>query len=158
MARERKYEKEKQTHFAKTHQRVMKGHYMTDVDRLQIIDTENQVYQQYTYRKDAAFVRRFIEVKSRKSQRIIDSINGDRIEPQFQAQAMVVAELNGFRKAQVPPTPLCEYLIVIEDFGDFPYEVWKCDCTYSTGELSFEYQGKVYNDQEYQAHFTASRT
>lgn len=158
MARERKFEIEKQTHFAKTHQRVMKGHYMTDVDRLQIIDTENQVYQQYTYDKKAPFVRRFIEVKSRKSQRIIDSLNGDRVEPQHQAQAIMVAELNGFRKAQVPPTPLCEYLIVIEDFNDFPYEIWKCDATYATGELTFEFQGKVYDDKEFQARFNTSRT
>ncbi|MGY8866641.1 MAG: hypothetical protein ACKVJK_13605, partial [Methylophagaceae bacterium] len=51
MARQRKYDLDKQTHFAKTHSEVLKGVYMTDVDSLQIIDTENKLYDEYVYTK-----------------------------------------------------------------------------------------------------------
>jgi hypothetical protein len=154
MARERKFEKEKQTHFAKTHQRVMKGHYMTDVDSIQLIQTENKLYQQYTYINNIPTVRRLIEIKSRKTQRFLDSVSGERIEPQFQSQAYMVAELNAFRREH--NIPLCEYLIVIQDYNDFPYEVWKCDTTFGTGELNFEYQCKIYDDEEYISYFNTS--
>ena len=67
MTRKRKYDLDKQSHFARTHQEVMDNHYLTDIDSLQIIDTENQVYQHYTYVNSMPIVPRIIEVKSRMS-------------------------------------------------------------------------------------------
>jgi len=155
MARERQFEKDKQTDFAKTHQRVMKGHYMTDIDSIQIVDTENQMYHQYTYKKGTPIVRRFIEVKNRKSQYIVDVFSGERKpSQQMLVQSNTVAELNCFRAAQ--DMPKVEYLIVIQDHNEYPYEVWKCDTTFGTGELSFDYQCKVYDDKEYVEYFTTS--
>ena len=67
MTRKRKYDLDKQSHLARTHQEVMDNHYLTDIDSLQIIDTENQVYQHYTYVNSMPIVPRIIEVKSRMS-------------------------------------------------------------------------------------------
>lgn len=155
MARERKYSLDEQTDFAKTHSRVMRGHYMTDIDSIQIVDTENKMYHQYTYKKGTPIVRRFIEVKERKSQYIIDVFSGERKpSQQMLVQSNTVAELNQFRKQQ--GMPLVEYVIVIQDFNAYPYEVWKCDTTFGTGALDFTYQTKVYTDEEYKDYFTTS--
>ena len=133
MARERKYQKEQQTDFAKTHQRVMQGHYMTDIDSTQIVDTENQMYHQYTYKNGSPIVRRFIEVKERNSTYISNIFNG--LNPPSQqmiVQSNTVAELNAFRKAK--ELPLVDYLIVVQNYNAYPYDVWKCNTTFGTGE------------------------
>lgn len=155
MARERRYKKDEQTDFAKTHQRVMQRHYMTDIDSIQIVDTENQMYHQYTYKKGTPIVRRFIEVKERKSQYLTDVFSGER-QPnqQMLVQSNTVAELNAFRKQQ--DMPLVDYVIVIQDFEQYPYEIWRCNTTFGTGELTFKYECKVYDDDEYKAYFTTS--
>ena len=155
MARQRQYNLEEQTHFAKTHQKVMQGHYMTDVDSIQIVDTENQMYHQYTYKKGTPIVRRFIEVKERMSKYLADVFSGDR-QPnqQMLVQSNTVAELNGFRKLNNMPD--VEYIIVVQDFNEYPYEIWKCDTTFGTGQLHFKYETKIYDDQEYKAYFTTN--
>jgi|TARA_B110000858_G_scaffold130488_1_gene148365 hypothetical protein len=93
MTRERKHDLDKQTHFARTHQEVMDNHYLTDIDSLQIIDTENEVYQHYTYINAIPVVRRIIEVKSRMSEHLKAMFSGE-IQPtqQVKAQAYMVAE------------------------------------------------------------------
>jgi len=155
MSRERKYDKEQQTHFAKTHQRVMKGHYMTDIDSLQIYDTENQVYQQYTYLKSTPLVRRIIEVKSRMSNHLHDMFTGE-IKPteQVRAQAYFVAEVNQFRKRV--NYPKCDYYFVVMDFDNFPYNIYNVTTTFGTGEVIFNKLGTASNEAEYLKYFTTS--
>jgi hypothetical protein len=155
MARERKYEKDKQTHFAKTHQRVMKHHYMTDIDSIQIVDTENQMYHQYTYKNGTPIVRRIIEVKSQSSTYLQNILSG--MKPPSQqmiVQSNTVAELNAFRKQQ--GMPLAQYVIVIQDYNKFPYNIWHCDTSFGSGKLNFEHRGKVECDEEFEAYFTTS--
>lgn len=155
MARERQYEIDKQTDFAKTHQRVMRGHYMTDIDSIQIVDTENQMYHQYTYKKGTPIVRRFIEVKSQNSTYLQNILEG--VKPPSQqmiVQSNTVAELNAFRRQQ--DMPLVQYVIVIQDYNKYPYDIWHCDTTFGTGELNFEYRGRIECDEEYEAYFTTS--
>ena len=93
MARQRKHDLDKQTHFARTHQEVMNNHYLTDIDSLQIMDTENEVYQHYTYINAIPVVRRIIEVKSRMSEHLKAMFSGE-VQPtqQVKAQAYMVAE------------------------------------------------------------------
>ena len=155
MSRERKYEKEKQTHFAKTHQKVMKGHYMTDIDKLQICDSENQVYQQYTYLKSKPLVRKIIEVKSRMSNHLHNMFTGE-IKPteQVRAQAYMVAELNQVRKAENKPK--CEYYFVVMDFDNYPYNIYNVTTTFGTGEVIFNKLGTANNDIEYAQYFNSS--
>ena len=155
MSRERKYEKEQQTHFARTHQKVMKGHYMTDIDSLQIYDTENQVYQQYTYLKSTPLVRRFIEVKSRMSNHLHNMFTGE-IKPteQVRAQAYFVAEVNQFRKRV--SYPKCDYYFVVMDFDNFPYNIYNVTTTFGTGEVIFNKLGTASNEAEYLKYFTTS--
>jgi len=155
MSRERKYEKEQQTHFARTHQKIMKGHYMTDIDRLQICDAENQVYQQYTYLKSKPLVRKIIEVKSRMSNHLHNMFTGE-IKPteQVRAQAYMVAELNQVRKAENKPK--CEYYFVVMDFDSFPYNIYNVTTTSGTGEVNFIKLGTASNEAEYLKYFTTT--
>lgn len=153
MARERRYEKDKQTAFAKTHQRVMKGHYMTDIDSLQIIDTENQMYHQYTYKKGSPIVRRIIEVKSRMSDYLSAIFSGNKPpSQQMIVQSNTVAELNAFRLQK--NLPKVDYIIVVQDFNEYPYKIWKVDTTFGSGELTFTYSSTVWNDTEYNDYFS----
>ena len=155
MARERQYEKDKQTDFARRHQEVMRGHYMTDIDNIQVIDTENQMYLQYTYKKGTCIARRYIEVKSRNStylQNILDGIKPP--SQQMIVQSNTVAELNAFRKQQ--GMPLVQYVIVIQSNNDLPYDIYECSTTFGTGKIDFTYKGRVECDEEYNAYFTTS--
>ena len=153
MARQRKYDLDKQTHFAKTHRELMKGHYMTDMDSIQIINTENQLYNQYTYINGVPIIQRLIEVKSRMTKFIKYIFEGKtKPNPQIKSQAYMVAELNAFRKQT--NYPLMDYWFVIEDEGEYPYEIWKVTTTFGTGEIHFKQIGEVMNDTEYKAFFT----
>lgn len=154
MARKREYDKEKQTQFAKTHQKLdMKSHYMTDIDSIQIVDTENQMYHQYTYKNGSPIVKRVIEVKSRMSNYLKAQLTGKQPpSQQMIVQSNTVAEMNGFR-ASKGLTPV-EYLIVVYDFNEYPYEVYRCNTTFGTGNLEISFVASLWNDTEYQAFFT----
>ena len=157
MARERKHDLDKQTHFAKTHREVMKGHYMTDVDSLQIVNTENQSYEQYNYikinGKSIPDIRRYIEVKSRMSKHL-EKMFAKEIEPtqQVVAQAYFIAQANAFKRAN--KLPEVDYWFVVEDLGEYPYEIWNVTTTFGTGAIHFKQIGEVMNDTEYKAFFT----
>ena len=155
MARQRKHDLDKQTHFARTHQEVMDNHYLTDIDSLQIMDTENEVYQHYTYINAIPVVRRIIEVKSRMSEHLKAMFSGE-VQPtqQVKAQAYMVAELNGFRRQS--KWPLMEYYFVVEDFNEYPYSVWNVTTTRGTGEIQFKQIATIYNHQDYKTFFTTS--
>jgi hypothetical protein len=158
MARQRKYDLDKQTHFAKTHREVMKGVYMSDVDSLQIIDTENQVYHQNRYDNrinsfygTTPLVRRTIEVKYKMSDYLKRMFAGE-IEPSNQviAQAYFIAEANAFKRER--KLPEVDYWFVVENEGKFPYEIWSVT-TFPTGELQFKQIGTVMDKAEYNAFF-----
>tara|TARA_B110000285_G_C15016155_1_gene559172 strand:- start:679 stop:1149 length:471 start_codon:yes stop_codon:yes gene_type:complete len=155
MARERKYELDKQTHFAKTHRAVMKDHYMTDIDSLQIINTENQVYQQYTYINSIPMVRRIIEVKSRMSKSLQYMFDGTTTpNAQVKSQAYMVAEINAFRRQT--NYPQMEYYYVVQDLNEYPYSIWNVTTTFGTGAIQFKEMAEVHNDKDFQAFFSTS--
>ena len=161
MARQRKHELDKQTHFARTHSRVMKGVYMSDVDSLQIIDTENQVYHQNHYDNNIKSfygtsipeIRRTIEVKYKMSDYLKGVFAGD-ITPSNQviAQAYFTAQVNVFRREHKYPEAV--YWFVVENEGEYPYEIWNVwTIPYGTGEIHFKQIGTVMNDEQYNAFF-----
>ena len=160
MARQRKLDLDKQTHFARTHSRVMKGVYMSDIDSLQIIDTENQVYHQNHYDNNIKSfygtvpeIRRTIEVKYKMSDYLKGVFSGD-ITPSNQviAQAYITAQVNVFRREHKRPEVV--YWFVVEDEGEYPYEIWNAwTIPYGTGEIHFKQIGTVMNDEQYNAFF-----
>lgn len=160
MARQRKHELDKQTHFARTHSRILKGVYMTDVDSLQIIDTENQVYHQNHYDNNIKSfygtsipeIRRTIEVKYKMSDYLKGVFAGD-ITPSNQviAQAYFTAQVNVFRREHKYPEAV--YWFVVENEGEYPYEIWSVTTTFGTGEIHFKQIGEVMNDEQYNAFF-----
>lgn len=152
MQRKRKFNKEEQTHFAKKHS-LLDGVYMTDFDGYSttLSNTENKTYAEWTYNSSRSMIiNRFVETKTRKSAYIESILNGER-EPSQQLFAFVTmaSELNAFRKANNQPTIDC--LLVIEDFGDYPYEIYKMEN--NKGTIRFEYIGKVFDDTEYRQMF-----
>ena len=153
MQRKRKYNKEQQTHFAKKHQSLLDGVYMSDVDGFTttLTNSENEVYMEWTYTSNSILtVNRFVETKSRKSEYIQAVLNGER-KPSQQLYAFVsiTTELNAFRKAN--KQPLVDCLLVIEDFGDYPYEVYRM--TQKGKDLGFTFLGRVFDDKEYKQMF-----
>jgi hypothetical protein len=162
MAQQRKrfYNQDEQTHFAKKHS-LLDKQYMSDFDAMStqttsgdvtFNDSENQRYFEYKYTSESTpLVTRFIETKSRKSGYITDVLNGE-IQPseQFKAYATLTTELNAFRKAN--KMPIVECLLVIEDFGEYPYEIYRVSQIIG-GEVQFEFIGKVYNDEQYREMF-----
>lgn len=152
MQRKRKYNKQEQTHFAKKHS-LLDGVYMSDVDGFTttLTNSENEVYMEWTYTSNSTMtINRFVETKSRKSEYIQAVIKGER-KPSQQLYAFVslTTELNAFRKAN--GQPLVDCLLVIEDFGEYPYEVYRM--TQKGKDLGFTFLGRVFDDKEYKQMF-----
>ena len=153
MSRERKYNKDEQTHFAKKHKALLNGVYMSDVDGFTttVTKSENEVYMEWTYNTNSTLsINRFVETKSRKTEYIKAVLKGER-KPSQQLYAFVslTTELNAFRKAN--NLPLTECLLVIEDFGDYPYEVYRM--SQKGKDLDFKFIGRVFDDKEYKQMF-----
>ncbi len=152
MQRKRKFNKQEQTHFAKKHS-LLDGVYMSDVDGFTttLTNSENEVYMEWTYTSNSTMtINRFVETKSRKSEYIQAVIKGER-KPSQQLYAFVslTTELNAFRKAN--GQPLVDCLLVIEDFGEYPYEVYRM--TQKGKDLGFTFLGRVFDDKEYKQMF-----
>jgi len=152
MQRKRKFNKQEQTHFAKKHS-LLDGVYMSDVDGFTttLTNSENEVYMEWTYTSNSTMtINRFVETKSRKSEYIQAVIKGDR-KPSQQLYAFVslTTELNAFRKAN--GQPLADCLLVIEDFGEYPYEVYRM--AQKGKDLEFTFLGRVFDDKEYKQMF-----
>ena len=152
MQRKRKFNKQEQTHFAKKHS-LLDGVYMSDVDGFTttLTNSENEVYMEWTYTSNSTMtINRFVETKSRKSEYVQAVIKGER-KPSQQLYAFVslTTELNAFRKAN--GQPLVDCLLVIEDFGEYPYEVYRM--TQKGKDLGFTFLGRVFDDKEYKQMF-----
>lgn len=152
MQRKRKFNKQEQTHFAKKHS-LLDGVYMSDVDGFTttLTNSENEVYMEWTYTSNSTMtINRFVETKSRKSEYIQAVIKGER-KPSQQLYAFVTltTELNAFRKAN--GQPLADCLLVIEDFGEYPYEVYRM--AQKGKDLEFTFLGRVFDDKEYKQMF-----
>ena len=139
MQRKRKFNKQEQTHFAKKHS-LLDGVYMSDVDGFTttLTNSENEVYMEWTYTSNSTMtINRFVETKSRKPSQ------------QLYAFVSLTTELNAFRKAN--GQPLVDCLLVIEDFGEYPYEVYRM--TQKGKDLGFTFLGRVFDDKEYKQMF-----
>ena len=92
----------------------------------------------------------FVETKSRKSEYIKAILEGEKPpSQQLYAFVSVTTELNAFRKAN--NQPLVDFLLVIEDFGEYPYEVYRI--TQKGMDLGFTFIGRVFDDKEYKQMF-----
>jgi hypothetical protein len=154
MAKKRMFKDNKATHFSEKHRDLMNGVYMTDIDSMQIVDMENQVYNQYTYINSMPYCRRIVEVKHRKTKMMEAVIQGEPnaiLQTSMQVQAVTAAELSAFRRQNNMPE--VDYWILFQDNGEYPYEIWKCYAESKTGVIKFEYQSTVYDDVQYRYQF-----
>jgi hypothetical protein len=146
--RERKFEIDKQTSFAKNHSVLGSKCLLTDIDAIQ--STENEFYNEYWYESGKPILRRFIEVKYKFTNYIKNQIKRiEKINTQTQMFSYMVYELNQYRKQN--NLPLAEFYYIIQTDGDFPYYVFNVRGINS--ELKFEYKGKVENLKDYSLMF-----
>lgn len=142
--RERVFEKDKQTSFAKNHSVLGSKCLLTDIDAIQ--STENEFYNEYWYDNGKPMLRRFIEVKYKLTKYIKNQIKRiEKINTQTQMFSYMVYELNQYRKQN--NLPLAEFYYIIQTDGDFPYYVF--NVVGINSELKFEYKGKVENLKDY---------
>jgi hypothetical protein len=146
--RERIYEKDKQTSFAKNHSVLGSKCLLTDIDAIQ--STENEFYNEYWYENGNPILKRFIEVKFKKTEYIVNQIKRNcSINSQTQMFSYLVYEINQYRKTK--NLPLAEFYYVIQTFGELPYYVFNVIGINSN--LKFEYLGKIKDLSEYEKLF-----
>jgi hypothetical protein len=146
--RERKFDKDKQTSFAKNHSVLGSNCLLSDIDAVQ--STENEFYNEYWYENGKPILKRLIEVKYKPTEYIKRQIKRiDILNAQTQMFSYLIYEINQFRKSQ--NLPLAEFYYIIQTDGDFPYYVF--NVTGINSELKFEYIGKVKNILDYKILF-----
>ena len=142
--RDRKFEIDKQTSFAKNHKHLGSKSLLTDVDAIQ--STENEFYNEDWYNNGQPIIRRFIEVKFKPSEYIKKQITREsELNSQTKMFSYLVYEINQFRKSN--NIPLTEFYYVIQTNGDFPYYVY--DVTGINSDLKFNYISKVEDLEQY---------
>lgn len=142
--RERKFEIDNQTSFAKNHSVLGKKCLLTDIDAIHL--TENEFYNEYWYESGKPILKRFIEVKYKKTDYIVSQIKKEsKLNSQTQMFSYLVYEINQFRITQ--GLPLAEFFYIIQTNGEMPYYVYRVVGINS--ELKFKYIGEVKNIEGY---------
>jgi hypothetical protein len=136
--RERKFEIDKQTSFAKNHSVLGSNCLLSDIDAVQ--STENEFYNEYWYENGKPILKRLIEVKYKPTNYIKRQIKRiDRLNTQTEMFSYLIYEINQFRKLQ--DLPLAEFYYIIQTNGEMPYYIY--NVVGINSELKFEYIGKV---------------
>ena len=134
-----------QTHFSKEFYK-MGGEYMTDIDSLQIVDTENQIYNHFNYVKGQPVVRKFIEVKYDLTEDVKRQVKHiDKPKAQTYAIAVTVFEMNCYRRDQ--NKPLADFYYVVQTKGDYPYYIFTV--TIEDAIVKYNYKCVVENFEDY---------
>lgn len=142
--RNRVFEKDKQTSFAKNHSVLGSRCLLTDIDAVQL--TENEFYNEYCYDNGNPILKRVIEVKYKPTDYIRRQVaRVDKLNSQTQVFSYMVYEINQFRKLQ--GLPLAEFYYIIQTDGEMPYYVF--NVVGVNNELRFDYKGKVESIEEY---------
>lgn len=144
--RQRIYDKGNQTSFAKNHSLLGSKSLLTDVDSVQIVETENIIYNQYKFVGSNPLLHRIIEVKYKPSEYIKKQIlKQEPTNSQTKVFLSVINELNGFRRDKEQKE--AEFYLVIQSDGDLPYFVYNITGNYQN--VNYNYVGKVENEQQY---------
>lgn len=144
--RERKYNIEEQTSFAKNHSLLGSKSLLTDIDSIQIAETENTIYNQYKFINNQPLLHRIIEVKYKPSDYIKKQLlKQEATNSQTKLFVSVMNELNGYR---VDSNKLkVEFYLVIQSNGILPYFVY--NVTGNNNSVNYEYKGIVNNEDDY---------
>lgn len=144
--RERKYNIEEQTSFAKNHSLLGSKSLLTDIDSIQIAETENTIYNQYKFINSQPLLHRIIEVKYKPSDYIKKQLlKQEATNSQTKLFVSVMNELNGYR---VDSNKLkVEFYLVIQSNGILPYFVY--NVTGNNNSVNYEYKGIVNNEDDY---------
>jgi hypothetical protein len=144
--RERKYNIEEQSSFAKNHSLLGSKSLLTDVDSIQIAETENAIYNQYKFVNNEPLLHRIIEVKYKPSEYIKKQLL-KQVPTNCQTKLFVsvMNELNGYR---IDNNKLkAEFYLIIQSDGQLPYFVY--NVTGNAYSVNYEFKGKVNNEREY---------
>jgi len=116
-----------QNGFSKAFYEVGNKNYLTDIDSMQvgdtILDTENEVYYNYTIVDNNLLPKRYIEVKWDMTASIRRQISGED-EPSIQTRAvMQQVELNN-AYFSAKGEPEMSFVYVVQTKGNYPYYVY----------------------------------
>lgn len=144
--RERKYNIDEQSSFAKNHCLLGSKSLLTDVDSIQIAETENAIYNQYKFVNSQPMLHRIIEVKYKPSDYIKKQLlQQEPTNCQTKLFVSVMNELNGYRANDNKLK--AEFYLIIQSDGQLPYFVY--NVTGNANSINYEYKGKVSNDKDY---------
>jgi hypothetical protein len=152
MGRNREYDKDKQSDFAKKHREVP-GVYMTDLDGIiwTTNNTENQVYVEYGFIGDKkSEARKIVEVKHGLTGYLSKMMTGQ-IPPNAQLIALVDLTADVNRGREVANKELLQFWYIIQTEGDLPYDVYKVNTDYS-----FEFIATVTSQADFDSLFKPS--
>lgn len=144
--RDRKYNIDEQSSFAKNHSLLGSKSLLTDVDSIQIAETENSIYNQYKFVNNNPMLHRIIEVKYKPSDYIKKQLlKQEPTNCQTKLFVSVMNELNGYR---VDNNKLkAEFYLIIQSDGQLPYFVY--NVTGDAHSINYEYKGKVNDSDDY---------
>ena len=144
--RERKYNLDEQSSFAKNHSLLGSKALMTDFDNIQIINTENCVYNQYKFIESKTILHRIIEVKYTPTDYIRRQLlKQDKPNSQILAFTSLINELNSYRENT--SLPKAEFYYVVQTKGQYPYYVF--NVTSELGNINYDYIGSVEDNVQY---------
>lgn len=144
--RERKYNIDEQSSFAKNHCLLGSKSLLTDVDSIQIAETENAIYNQYKFVNSQPMLHRIIEVKYKPSDYIKKQLlHQEPTNCQTKLFVSVMNELNGYRANDNKLK--AEFYLIIQSDGQLPYFVY--NVTGNANSINYEYKGKVSNSKDY---------
>jgi|TARA_R110000782_G_scaffold140161_1_gene232667 hypothetical protein len=144
--RERKYNIDQQSNFAKNHSLLGSKSLLTDVDSIQIAETENSMYNQYKFVNNSPMLHRIIEVKHKPSDYIRKQIlKQEPTNCQTKLFVFLMNEVNGYRKDSNAVN--AEFYLIIQTDGVLPYYVY--NVTGNHTNINYEYKGKVANSEDY---------
>ena len=153
MSRERKFENDKQTGFAKEHINNLNGVYLTDVDAIgyTVTATSDEYYFQYKYGPNSKpMITKLIEVKYKGGDYWRKVIKGEVPSPSaMHAYISLVDEINMARS--IKDEPSVGVYLIIETDGAYPFHVYTA--TERNGVIKYDFVTTVTNEAEYKKLF-----
>lgn len=149
MGRERKYEKDKQSGFAREHRKVP-GVYMTDVDGIvwTTSNTENTAYVEYGFvGNNKSRIRKIVEYKYDLTDYIKRLIKGEeKPNPQLIALVHLVSGYNVAMSLEGADPAEVWYVVATEN--ELPFHCFTVDQNFE-----FDFKGTVKTEEEYRDMF-----
>lgn len=144
-----------QTNFSQELYKVGEENYFSDLDAVQyidpenevfhLVDTENEVFTHYRYVNNTSVIRRIIEIKYKPTEYLRNLIKGsEKPNPQIQMFSNMVTELNSCRC--ISDRPPLQFYFLIQSEGKYPYFAY--DVTNEEGSIKYNYLSQIKDEDQ----------